>query len=176
MKKLLTLIAAFVLLSITLVSCQKDDESASNSVTISGSFDVGDKTFNNPTFDLGSPNDHIGYFSPMIGKSENMIVVEPADYIELGNNIVLDYELYIYRTTPGDATSYANLAVFLPTKNGGLWLYCNNVAATLTKVGEVGDYIEGKYEGTFSLDKKEDITHFVKGTFKVKHVNLVPTK
>ena len=172
MNKLPVLIVLLVLAGATFVSCKKDDASASNSVTISGSFDVGEKTFNNPTFDLGSPNDHIGYFTPMIGKTENMIVVEPSSQLELGNNIVLDYELDIYRVTPGEVASYARLAVFLPEKNSGLWIYCNNVAVTLTKVGAVGDYIEGKYEGTFLLDKKEEI-HFVKGYFKVKHVEQV---
>lgn len=171
MKKLLTLIAIFAIVGATLVSCEKEDEeSLSNYIKITGEFTVGEKTYTNPTFDLGEPDLHIAYLSPMFQKT-NMIKVEPFEAFDLGNNIILDYDYYIYGEAVGEFESNANIAIYIPEKvSYGFWIYCSDLTTKITKVGEVGGYIEGEYEGTFYPDKKSVEGYPVKGKFKVKRI------
>ena len=60
MKKLHSLVVMFALVGTTFVSCEKDDEAAANSMTIIGTFQVGENQYTNPTFNLGNPDDHEG--------------------------------------------------------------------------------------------------------------------
>lgn len=171
MKKLLTLIAMFTLVGATFVSCEKDDEeSLSNYIKITGEFTVGDKTYTNPTFDLGEPDLHTAYLSPMFEKT-NMIKVEPIEEFDLGNNIMLDYDYYIYGETLGEQESSAYISIYLPReKADGFWIYSNDIFTKITKVDEVGGYIEGEYEGTFYPETKDVEGYPVKGKFKVKRI------
>ncbi len=181
MKKLLTSIFAIALIGLVFNSCKKDDETVlDNSITIEGTFTIGDKTFTNPTFDLGKADEHEGYVRPnyqdLKSVVPNMIKIQPIEEgIDVENDFWLEYDYYVYSDSPGtDIESEAYLSIYQPiavkSSGDGLWLYCGNLKTTITKVGEVGDYIEGTLEGTFSLSKKAETTYPVKGKFKVKRI------
>lgn len=95
------------------------------------------------------------------------------DYIDLGNNIYLYYDFDIYSATTGsdiEMSAYIVIYENIQTKSN-LYIYDLNALATITKVGDVGEYIEGTFEGDFDYDKKGVIPPFhVKGKFKVKRV------
>lgn len=168
---------ALTIFSAIFISCSKDDENASpsNSITIQGEFTVGDKTFTNPTFDLGTPDDLTAYLANY-GKSEtyNTIVIDNED-VDLGDNFAMNYDIDIYSDTVGsDFSMSAYIAIYenIMAKQGGLYIYSSGAKAKITKVGEVGGYIEGTFEGDFYYDKKapEPAPFYVKGKFKVKRV------
>lgn len=177
MKKLLSALLVLTMISTIFISCSKDDEntSPSNSISITGTFTVGDKTYTNPTFDLGDPSEHEGYIMPNYQKipAPNQIKIQAAEDFDLGNNILLDYYCYINTNTPGEASASAYIEVYMNVAKEGLWIYCDNVTATVTKVGDVGGYIEGTYVGTFYPDKKIEVSYPVKGTFKVKRIEYI---
>jgi hypothetical protein len=171
MKKLITLIAAFVLVGTSIVSCEKDDsESASNSITIKGTFTAGDKTYENPTFNLGDPSDHIGFIQTNIPVKANRIYVGPKEPFDVGDGNFLNYESYINGDAPGTYESDAYVSVYIPNGKSGIWLYSSNLTSTVTKVDEVGEYIEGYYEGTFYQETKSAGSYTVKGKFKVLRI------
>ncbi len=162
------------LLCIVLISnsCKKDDNSPdfTNSITITGTFTVGGKEYINPTFALGSASEHIGYYI-YNSKSATGIKLEPWDIVELGNNTVLNYNFDIYGTTP--SSNPKELSGFLSIYQRGddsdeFTLMNQNVSAVITKVEEVGGYIEGTYEGDFQ-DFSGNTTYHIIGVFKVKH-------
>lgn len=174
MKKLLALIAAFLFVGITIVSCDKDEsESASNSITITGNFEVGNKTYEDPTFILGNSDDNIGWFQPNIKKGDSIIVIGAVSEIDLGNNIALYYDYTIYGDTPGEFQSSAHIAIYLNESKTSLSIFCDNLTITLTKVGTVGGYIEGFYEGNFQPEVKKAETYAVKGNFRVRRVKYL---
>lgn len=175
MKKLLTSIFVLAFIGILLNSCKKDDENvAENTVTIQGEFTIGTKTFTNPTFDLGSPANLTAYLANYSKSSTYNTIVISNDNIDLGNNILMDYDIDIYSVTTGrDFSMYTYIAIYdnIPAKSG-LYIYSYDAKATITKVGDVGGYIEGTFEGDFYLDKKlpDPAPYHVKGKFKVKRV------
>lgn len=174
MRKLFTLVFAITIVGLIFNSCKKDDETVlDNSITIEGTFTVGDKTYTNPTFDLGASTDHKGFRYPMYVKSIEptyMIKIEPLeDVFDLGEGMLLEYDYYIYSDAVGVKTnSEVEFGVFDPLKQVGFWLYSNNVTTTVTTVDAVGGYIEGTFEGTFYVERKVETTYPVKGKFKVK--------
>ncbi len=182
MNKVLTSAIALIFISAMFLCCKKDDNStATNSITITGTFTIGDKTYTNPTFDIGDPNLHKGIIRPnyQVQKypTSNMIYIEPVDIYDLGNNIALNYYYSIYSDAVGaDISSSAYIGVYLNSEKGeGVWLYCDNLLTTVTKVGEVDDYIEGTYEGLFteSPAKKDVVEYPVAGKFKVKRYEFI---
>lgn len=173
MKKLLTFITVITLLGVTFVSCEKDSEvSSENFIRITGEFTVGDSTFTSPIFNLGDPTLHVGYLSPMVSKEGNMIKIEPDSALVVDNDIMLDYDYYIYGSTTGEFASSAYIAIYVPVKTSGFWIYSDDFTTTVTKVGNIGEYIEGYYEGTFFLDKKAEVSYPVKGKFKVERIDV----
>lgn len=183
MKKLLTLIAAFALVGVTFVSCEKDDEeSASNSITITGNVVIGEKEFTNPTFNLGNPDEHQGYTVTFVKKNvANGIIIEPVELISIGNNLLLGYQMEIYSAEVGQTTMYCNVSIYDGTplnKTYGFAASASQVTVNITKVGAVGEYIEGTYEGEFGEPTKTEIpTYQIKGKFKVKRIaQPVPVK
>jgi len=177
MKKLLSAIFALALIGIVLNSCKKDDETIlDNSITIEGTFTIGEKTFTNPTFNLGEPNLHIGYIRSGFNKSGNIIIAEPFDEFELGDGIMMNYTYYIYNDTVGESESDVNISVYLPVKSGGLFIHSGSLVTKITHVGDVGGYIEGHYEGLFYPNVKKEESYFVKGKFKVKRIEPIPMK
>ena len=166
MKRLLTAIFVLALIGVSINSCKKDEATASgNSVTITGTFTVGDKTFTDPTFDLGTPEQHYGYTyyntkppvatAIQIGSGENDI--------DLGENVFLYYYMDIYSAAPGTAIeTYSYFEVYLdtPAKSTSLSIYSYDALATVTKVDEIGGYIEGTYEGDYYYDKKNETAPF----------------
>lgn len=180
MKKLFTLIAMFALVGATFVSCEKDDESASNTITITGTFEVGDKTYTNPTFDLGSPEDHIAWTqatTPMKNGSANMIKVYLKDeIINIGGVYNLYYRLRIYNDQPGAADGDINVEIFTDEEKSSVYFGSDEFLVNVTSIGEVGGYIEGTYEGTLYCMNKSVEGFPVKGKFKVKRVPMPETK
>lgn len=176
MKKLVSFIAVLAVASTLFVSCQKDDESPDNVVTIQGELTLGDKTYTNPTFNLGSPTNHVGYLTNYYpAKDYNGIYIESNDNIDLGNNVKMEYGLQIYTSQPGASTMYAWFEFYLdtPAKQSYYYIYSYEANVTITKVGDVGDYIEGTFEGDFWYGDKKggDAPFYLKGKFKVKRVN-----
>ncbi len=176
MKKLHSLVVMFALVGTTFVSCEKDDEAAANSMTIIGTFQVGENQYTNPTFNLGNPDDHEGYLVSFIGKKvENGMIIEPIMNIDLGNNLYANYEMEIYTAQPGTSTMYCNVSIYegMVDKKyiADFYLVSQDADVTVTKVGAVGDYIEGTYEGDFYEPTKKEIPPFhIKGNFKVKRI------
>lgn len=179
MKKLFTLIAVFALVGTSFISCEKDDESASNTITITGTFGVGDKTYTNPTFDLGSPEDHIAWIqaTPMKNGSANMIKVYLKDeIINIGGEYNLYYRLRIYNDQPGEADGEINVEIFTYEEKSSVYFGSDEFSVNLTSIGEVGGYIEGTYEGVLYMMSKDVEGFPVKGKFKVKRVPVPETK
>ena len=177
MKRLLTAIFAFALIGIVFTSCKKDDETVlDNSITIEGTFTVGDKTYTNPTFDLGLSDQYIGYtYSNTKLLFHNTIGVEIESF-DLGNNALLDYSLTINTAVAGaeEISIQANLYIYLDAaKTSNFQLYSDSAKAIVTKVDDVGGYIEGTFEGDFSEPGKKTTPYHVKGKFKVKHIENI---
>jgi len=174
MKKLLTLIAMFALVGTTFVACEKDDESASNTITITGTVNVGQKELIDPSFNLGDPENHVGFLTTFDKAEANAMIIEPADFISLGDNLYLDYEMEIRSAEVGQTTMYCNVSIYegIPyDKSYNFYVYSSEVAVNITKVGDVGEYIEGTYEGEFGVPTKTEIpTYQIKGKFKVKRI------
>jgi len=174
MKKLFAVMLALTMISTIFISCSKDENnSPSNSITIQGEFTIGTKTFTNPTFDLGSSADLTAYLANYSKSTYNTIVIS-SDGIDLGNNFLMDYDIQIYSVIPGtDISMYAYVAIYenIPAKSG-LYIYSYDAKAKVTKVGDVGGYIEGTFEGDFYYDKKipTPAPFHLKGTFKVKRI------
>lgn len=175
MKKLISFIAVLAVVSALFVSCEKDEETLSNSVKIEGTFTIGEKTYTNPTFNLGEPEAHIGYLVNYgIAKEYNGIYIEHAEDVDLGDNVELEYYFQIYSAQVGESTMSSEFEIYLnlPVKESGLYIYSNNASVNVTKIGDVGGYIEGTYEGDFYYDdKKAEAPFFLKGKFKVKRIN-----
>ena len=174
MKRLFTAIVVLALVGATFNSCKKDDSTISNSVTITGTFTIGDKTYTNPTFNLGDPDLHQGYLTTYYKvPTYNGLRIEDVDGIDLGNNTLLSYNCDIYTVEPGVTTMYCYLEIYPSlAKTTGLYIYSSDAAVTVTKVDAVGGYIEGTYEGDFFLDKKETVPYHLSGKFKVKHTEI----
>ena len=178
MKKLFTTIIVLTLIGASFYSCKKDDASISNSLTITGTFTIGDKVYTNPTFNLGGPEQHMGYLNTANKASANSIHVEPWDIVELGNNVFLNYNFEIYTAVSGPEAveMFTNLNIYLGgAKSSSLFLYSNNATAIVSKVGAVDDYIEFTFEGDFYEVIKKTVLYHINGTFKVKHT-LQPGK
>ncbi len=176
MKKLFPLIVVFALVGATFVSCEKDDEeSTSNAITITGTFNVGEKAFNNPTFNLGNPDGFEGFLTSYDVKEANGIKIYAPIDIDLGNNIYMYFEMEIYTAQPSTTTMFTNVFIhegLITKKINGFSLSCSQGSVTINKVGAVGEYIEGTYEGDFYETLKKDIPPYhVSGKFKVKCVS-----
>jgi len=176
MKKLYTAMLALTMVSAIFISCSKDDETpTSNSITILGEFTIGDKTFTDHTFDLGSSSELEGYLTTINAKNSvnNAIRIE-NEGIDIGNNILFNFDLEVYSASVGDNISmYADVQVYqnIPLKQTtSLYIYSNNATANITKVGDVGGYIEGTFEGDFNYSGKVVAPFYLKGKFKVKRV------
>jgi len=175
MKKLVSAIAVLAVVSALFISCEKDEESLSNSVTIEGTFTIGEKTYTNPTFNLGEPEAHVGYLVNYgIAKEYNGIYIGHEENVDLGDNVELEYYFQIYSAQVGESTMYSEFEIYLnlPVKESGLYIYSGNASVNVTKIDEVGGYIEGTYEGDFYYDKKgSEAPFYLKGKFKVKRTN-----
>jgi hypothetical protein len=163
------------LVSATFVSCEKDDEtSVSNSITIAGTVDVGDQQLTDPTFNLGNPEDHEGYLTSYSKGAADLIIISPVELVSLGNNLYLYYEMHIYSTEVGETTMYCEVSIYdgLQGKKVSYFnVSADDIAVNISKVGDVGGYIEGTYEGVFSIPTKVDIpTYQINGKFKVKRI------
>ncbi len=183
MKKLFTLIAMFALVGATFVSCEKDDEeSITNSITIAGTVYVGAQELTSPTFNLGNSDIHEGFLATFYNKAEpNAIIIEPADLISLGNNLYLYYEMQIYSASVGQTTMYCTVSIYEGQpgrKVSDFYVSADDITVNLTKVGAVGDYIEGTYNGTFYIPVKSvPDSYQINGKFKVKRIaEPVPQK
>lgn len=176
MKNLLTLIAVFALASSMLVSCEEDEDAVANSITIDGTIQVGVTQYNNPTFNLGSPDKHEGYLVSFIDKKiANGIIVKPITNISLGDYLYANYEMQIHTAQLGTTTMYCNISLFKGFIDkkvvADFYVVSQDADVTVTKVGAVGDYIEGTYEGDFYEPTKKEIPPFhIKGNFKVKRI------
>jgi len=173
MRKFLKALFALALVGLVFNSCKKDDETASeNSITIEGTFSIGDKTFTNPTFDLGSPVNHYGHLVNL-GKlnSSHAIQIRDEEPIDIDNNIELQYYLFFYGAQEGSFSGEGKIEIYIDaTKQSYVILSANLINVKVIKVEEVGGYIQGTYEGTFYNQNSED-SYPVKGVFKVMHVN-----
>lgn len=185
MKKIFALLFAFTLISAFLISCSKDENNPStpsNYVTILGEFSIGDKTFTNHTFDLDTPTELEGYLTSNVAKLPvyNAIRIE-NEGIDIGNNMVFNFDLEINSASVGDNVSmYADISIIqnnsIPAKQStSLYIYSESATANITRIGDVGDYIEGTFEGDFNYSTKVVPPFHVKGKFKVKRV-LEPLK
>ncbi len=134
MKRLLTAIFTLALIGFIFSSCKKDETTPlSNSVTIQGEFTIGDKTFTNPTFDLGEPQKFVGYFRNFIKSKEfNGFNFFPTDNIDLGNNVSLSFDNEIYSVVVGPATMFIELHFYF-NGNSSFSLYSETATATVTK-------------------------------------------
>lgn len=171
MKKLFTLIAVFTLVSATFISCEKDyDASATNSITITGTFQVGDKTYNSPTFDLGNPDNHNAWVRNPIKVDPSVIRAFFKDEImNIGDGYSLYYVLRIYDDQLGMGEGEIDFAISYMDQNS-VYFVSSEFSVNVTSIGEIGGYIEGTYEGVLYPTAKDAGGFPVKGKFKVKRV------
>ncbi len=179
MKKLVTTIFAIALIGLVFNSCKKDDETVlDNSITIEGTFTIGDKTFTNPTFDFGTPEQNQGYLVNYIQKSEPEGYVKISsgeEDIDLGDGIYLDYDLKAYIIAAGETSDTWIEFTFYNEQDDYLSFYSTTFTTKITKIDEVGGYIEGTYEGVVSnslVAKGVEADYPVKGKFKVKRIAI----
>jgi hypothetical protein len=181
MNKFIKVVYLFTLTGLSLVSCSKDEnEPAFNTLDIQGEFTVGTKTFTNPSFNLGSPDSLYAYVANYGKGSEYNTIVLANEDIDLGNNFTLDCEVEVYTNEPGtDLSMNARVSIYENSSKGSdFTVFSEGAKATVTKVGEVGGYIEGTFEGDFYYPVKgnNDGPLQIKGKFKVKRVDPEPTK
>lgn len=174
MKKLILFLLALVTISVSFVSCEKEDEKLTgvNVVSFTGELIIGDKTYTNPTFDLGDPKEHIAYLRPQYNKNSmvNFIKMEPWDIIYLPENLVFNYNFNINTDKVGVAESDGYIRISIDDSDEEIWLD-GEFTTTITKMEEIDGYIEGTYTGTFySYNKKEGNPITVEGAFKVKRI------
>ncbi len=177
MKKLIYLTAFAALLITVIQSCKKDNEQEglTNYVKIEGTFTVGEKTYVNPTFDLGNPEDHEAELYSEINKSAyDGITIIPAQEFDLGNYNFLMYYIDINSAEVGSAQMYYNIRISSTYEKAGLFISSDAVAVNITKIGEVGGYIEGTFEGDlYYAVKKQETPFHVTGKFKVKRYESI---
>ncbi len=176
MKKIITLFSLIGLLCIGFVSCKKDSEEvATNYVKIEGTFTIGEKEYISPTFDLGNPEDHEAQLNTVISKNTyNGITIIPAQAFDLGNDNSLMYYMEINSAEVGPAQMYCNFRINSAiNKSTSLFISNDEVNVNITKIGEVGGYIEGTYESDFYLSGEKQAPFHVKGKFKVKRYESI---
>ena len=172
MKKLFTLIAVFALVSVSFISCEKDDEeSASNTLTITGTFHVGDKTYTNPTFNLGNPDNHNAWVqNPLKADVTCIRAYLKNEIMDIGGGYTLYYVLRIYDYQEGETGGELDFAIS-STDQSSVYFSSNEFSVNVTSIGEIGGYIEGTYEGVLYQTVAKSAGGLpVKGNFKVKRV------
>jgi len=175
MKKLFLFFLSLTTIFVSFTACEKEDGKLTgvNVVSFTGDLVIGNKTYTNPTFDLGDPNEHIAYTRPQYNKNSvvNIIKMEPWDIIYLPDNLVFNYNFDINTDEVGVAESDGYIEISIDDSEEGIWLY-GEFTTTITKIEEIGGYIEGTYTGTFypSIKKKENPIA-VEGVFKVKRIS-----
>lgn len=175
MKKAIKIFMLIALFSASIYSCKKDDttDTPSNSITIEGSFTLGDQTFTNPTFDLGTPEENVGLMITPTKQIMEGIRISPLnDSIDLGNDVLAYYTFYFPTTELGHTALNGFFEVYTKDELNYFYIYAESAVANITKIDEVGGYIEGTYEGLFYLDKKSIDSWYLKGHFKVKRAEL----
>lgn len=176
MKKIITLFSLIGILSIAFLGCKKDsEEGATNYVKIEGTFTVGVKEYVNPTFDFGTPEDSEAELYTAIGKKTfNGITIVPVQEFDLGDSNYLMFYIDINSAEVGPAQMYLNIRISSNYEKVGLYISSDAVDVNITKIGDVGEYIEGTYEGDlYNATKKQDLPYHVKGKFKVKRYESI---
>jgi len=170
MNKIITKIVLLTVLGCSLYACKKDDEPPvqeppTNTVNIQESLTFGDKTYTNYTFDLGKPDQNFGYFTTFDKSSEsNGILIYPKDSIDLGDNLKLGYELQVQSTVVGSCRIYV-LIKFYENGEVSAMFWTQMVTGNITKIDEVGGYIEGTYQSMYTG------SGFLTGKFKVSRIS-----
>jgi len=163
-------------------------------MSLSGSKEIGNKNYCNPTFDLGSATQNIGYIyttDEYTATSIEIIRIASIDSINVDNNIYVKYYLDINTTIAGsnEVEVFSYLLYYCPYQNSKTAFYYHNsnkdkfdllnksgikndsdktgMYAKVTKVGAIGGYIEGTYK---LYNYNPPVFHVTHGKFKVLRV------
>lgn len=161
------LFLALAMLSFTFLSCEKNSSEPANYLKIEGSFTIGEKEFINPTFNLGEPEEHEGYFVYFPQKENNAIEIIPTQAFDVGDNLLLMYYMQLNTAQVGSAQMEGNIRIY-PEEGEPFIISCEGIDANITKIDEVEGYIEGSFQGDYYISLTKVLPYHVKGKFRVK--------
>lgn len=172
MKKFILNLFTLSMILVSFISCEKENEMTGvNVISFTGEFVIGNKTYTNPTFDLGDPKEHIAYLLPQYSEknsSSYFIKMEPWNIIYLPNDIKFNYNFNIYTDKIGTAESDGYINIFsINNEDEEIWLN-GSFTTTITKIEDIDGYIEGTYTGSFYPSNKKENPITIDGIFKVK--------
>lgn len=170
MKKFFALIAVFALVVATFVSCEKDnEESLPNYITINGDIVVSETlTYSNPTFDLGSPDDHFGRYESSLSSDKSILIGFKNGNSDIGDGYLLEYYVRLFPDQKSASLGQISIEIYKEGESG-IGFGSQEINANIISIGEVGGYIEGTYQGIIYPKKGDGYT--VKGKFKVRHTD-----
>lgn len=170
MKKFIALIAMFALVGTTFVSCNKDEEeSLPNYITINGDIVVNETlTYFSPTFNLGDPDDHFGQYEYSLSSDNSILIGFKNGNFSIGDGYLLEYNLRLFPDQKSASLGQISIEIYKEGESG-IGLGSQEIEVKIISIGEVGEYIEGTYQGVI-YPKKSD-GYSVQGRFKVKHIN-----
>lgn len=154
-------------------SCESDDnDSYDNYITISGSITINGKTYSNPTFNLGTSSEIQGFLYQMeIGKNQTSYIdISPkAGTVSAIDDLNIHYYLVLEGDQPGNAGLTA-MILFNKGDENVFTLESVQVQATITKIEEVGGFIEATYSGSFMDHNTSSQSYSAQGKIKAKRI------
>lgn len=163
-------------------------------MSFSGTQKIGNRNYISPTFDLCSPTQNIGYIyttDVYTGTNIEIIRIASIDSINVDNNIYVKYCFDINTTIAGsnEVEVFSYSLYYCPYMNSKTAFYYHDsnkdkfnvlnksgikndsdkigMYARVTKVGAIGEYIEGTYK---LYNYNPPVLHITHGRFKVLRV------
>lgn len=176
--KRLSIILMLSALVFNFTSCENDEsEDYDNSITINGSITIDGKTYNNPTFNMGTSMEVKGYTWLTDNPTAQIYYIgiyPETDLIDTGNGLGIHYYIVLEGSQPGTCGLTGNI-MFHKNDQFVYGLESKSVQATITKVDQVGGFIEATFTGTFQNFDNNPTTFTVSGKIKAKRI-AEPTK
>lgn len=176
--KRLTIILLLSTLAFSFTSCESDEnQDYDNYITISGSVTIDGKTYNNPTFNMGTSMEVQGYTFLTYNPTAQIYyttVYPKTEMINAGGGLSLHYYFTLESDKP-DTALFTGMIMFHKGDEMIFRLESTDVQATITKIDPVGGFIEATYIGTFSDGQNTPKTYTVTGKIKATRINE-PTK
>lgn len=176
--KRLSIILMLSALAFSFTSCESDEkQDYDNYITISGSVTIDGKTYNNPTFNMGTSKEVQGYTYLTYNPTAQIYytaVYPKTEMIDAGGGLSLHYYLTLEDNKPGTA-GFTGMIMFHKGDQMVFRLESTDVQVTINKIDPVGGFIEATYIGTFSDGDNNPKTYTVTGQIKATRIEE-PTK
>lgn len=171
--KRISFVLMLSLVAFAMASCENDESSDyDNSITISGNVTIDGKTYSNPTFNMGTSMEVVGYtyLTENLSAQIYYTAVYPStEMIDGGGGLSLHYYLVLEKNEPGTA-GFTGMIMFHKNDAMVFRLESVNVQVTIDKIDPVGGFIEATYSGTFSDGENNPKIYTVTGKIKAKRI------